>query len=240
MKRYFEYVKKIEKERKKLVDLNEYEYRDMWRKRYDTCTTREERRAVLDEHTQADTERDKIRANNTQIKLKLRIMHNNALKILFDDFIPIYLEYIKPLSTRSYGEKTAEKLNDYFKTNFNIAVYVYPEKIRINPLKGGYTYGETLEIDAPYKSGEKVLFITNENKLNADLTSDCFITYDCKDFIDDINGHIKKLKKAYEKAKKLHEQYYQAVSDFNNLAINIDCLEYPRLNRNPLDLYGGI
>ena len=236
MKRYFDYVKKIERERKKLVDLNEYENREMWRKRFDACTTKEERRAVLDEHTQAEIERDKIRANNTHIKLRLRIMDNNALKILFDDFIPIYLEYIKPLSTRSYGEKTAEKLNNYFKTNFNIAVYVSTEKISVIPLKNGFSFGKALEIYAPYKSGEKVKFITNENKLNTDLTPDCFKTYDCKDFIEDINGHIKKLKKAYEKAKELSEQYYNAVSDFNRLAVNINCLEYTRIFNNPLDI----
>ena len=156
--------------------------------------------------------------HNKKIRTELKVMNNNLLRLLYNEMLPPTLTYLKTISGKPYGEKTADKLYKFFRENYNCAVFVSKDEIRIQPLsEQGYTTYINLRVCSNYGCD----ILTPDNKVNIDaLNLDNFHTFDCKEFITDIPNYIRDMRRRFEKAKALIDKYILIRDEYSRLAVS--------------------
>lgn len=233
MKKYYDYLKKIDKKRAEKISLDRYyDFKSNWSERFIKAKTKEERDAIHAEHEIELKKREDAINRNEFIDVELSIMKNNARALLFDCIIPYVLKVLKDYNGKPYGEKTQKAIKERLESETGCAVYFKPCEILIIPLnKNGYSYGSenNLRIVATHDelNHEQRKILIN-NRINGDFEATYCFSYDFKPYVQNVNATARQIYKAHDNAIKARNAFYKAVSDFNRLAYgNIKELQYP-------------
>lgn len=168
----------------------------------------------------------KLCMNNEFEKAVICCLRNNAKIALMSDILPAIIEYLKGINGKQYGEKTADKMREYFRDNYNIGVYLSRHyytsgisEIAVYLLDdNGFSHGGNyLEIytrgcDNPIVNANNTITMDNLNSIS-DFSGRGLIPY-----IENPREHVKKLIKLKDKARAQLETACNTISDFNKLA----------------------
>ena len=199
---YEKELKKIKKERAKIIDLTrEYDFRENARERLQAAKTDDERRAVLDDLRKQENDRETIKQANEKQLIKIKCLEHNAEITFISEIIPILTEVLTPYFGKSYGEKTREKTRNELKARCNVSFYFYDAREIHFVILNNAGYSEkTIKVFASYNTP----FLT-DNKLN-DLSAVNIHTYK-RPYIENVDKHVKALYKAYDAAKTAYDDF---------------------------------
>ena len=231
LKEYNAYLKKIE--RVKNEHWKNAELENTLSSRYadaiSNAKTLEDRKNT---RAQYDAELSKIAEigeKKYMLRLKLEYMENNRKALLYKAILPAIIEILNRYNGKKYGEKTREKMREDFKTMTGCTFYIQNESYSRDKIcfalldSNGCCYAGDYITIWPKQYEIKILY---NNEINGALTAHDFSSYDFKPFIEDVNGQVKKVMKAYKDAEKAREKYAETIHTFNALTVgrmrNID------------------
>ena len=157
--------------------------------------------------------------HNTDIKIKIEILKDNAKQALLSEIISTICDIWNKYENKPHGEKTAQKIRDELKAatgyyisignkydDANITIYFrYEDKAPFN------NYIEF----CPIWNGTKQPALIN-NKI-VKLIPENFRVYYCGAYVDDVDAHITALKEAHAAAIAAEEALQEAVNKYNEL-----------------------
>ena len=145
--------------------------------------------------------------------LKIKYLKNNAKVAIFNEVMPVVLEVLKKYNGKPYGEKTALKIRNEIIEKCGFRFYIYENKYNIY---GVNPHSDDVEIRVKYSSDKKALA---NNKIQLVSMEDLEICY-AGEYVEDIDGTIKKLREAHEKARKAWEEYKKTCEEYNDLTVD--------------------
>ena len=145
--------------------------------------------------------------------LKIKYLKNNAKVAIFNEVMPVALEVLKKYNGKPYGEKTALKIRNEIIEKCGFRFYIYENKYNIYGIN---PHSDDVEIRVKYSSDKKALV---NNKIQLVSMEDLEIFY-TSEYIEDIDGTIKKLREEHEKARKAWEEYKKACEVYNDLTVD--------------------
>lgn len=145
--------------------------------------------------------------------LKIKYLKNNAKIAIFNEVMPVALEVLKKYNGKPYGEKTALKIRNEIIEKCGFRFYIYENKYNIY---GVNPHSDDVEIRVKYSSDKKTLV---NNKIQLVSMEDLEICY-VGEYVEDIDGTIKKLREAHENARKALEEYKKACETYNDLTVD--------------------
>lgn len=173
--------------------------------------------AFRKEHKEEIEENDKklvsLYLKDEDFALKVKYLKNNAKVAIFNEVMPIALEVLEKYNGKSYGEKTALKIRNEIIEKCGFRFYIYENKYNIY---GVNPHSDDVEIRVKYSSDKKALV---NNKIQLVLMEDLEICY-ISEYVEDIDGTIKKLREAHENARKAWEEYKKACEVYNDLTVD--------------------
>lgn len=153
---------------------------------------------------------------NNDIKIKITILEENAKHALLSENIATICEIWNKYEGKPHGEKTAQKIRDEIKAATGHAVYIGNkwDDARITIYPAGQRYDLETEA-APKWNGEKQPALNNNKivKLTAENMRVCY----CGDYVENVDDHIKALRKAHAEAEKARDAYRAAIDTYNAL-----------------------
>jgi hypothetical protein len=156
--------------------------------------------------------------HNGNIKLKIEILKNNAQQALFNEIITPICDIWNKYEGKPHGEKTAAKIREELKaaTGFYVSIgNKYDDaRIFITPPYGTPAPFNNLEF-YPIWNGEKQPALI-ENKI-VKLAADNMKVYCCGEYVENVNAHIKALRKAHAEAMQAEKAMQEAVEKYNKL-----------------------
>ncbi len=156
--------------------------------------------------------------HNETIKLKIEILKNNAQQALFNEIINPICNIWNKYEGKPHGEKTAAKIREELKaaTGFYVSIgNKYDDaRIFISPPYGTPAPFNSLEF-YPIWNGEKQPALI-DNKI-IKLSADNMKVYCCGEYVENVNSHIKALKKAHADAMQAEKAMQEAIEKYNNL-----------------------
>ena len=220
MKTYEQVKKEIEKAKASMIDtaktekqLNYENFREAYRN-----GSPEEVEAARKAYKEAEARYIKECEHNNDIRIKIEILKDNAKQALFNDIIGTICDIWNKYEGKPRGEKTAQKIRDELKaaTGYYISIgnkyddahiqtyFHYEDKAPFN----------TLEI-MPIWNGEKQPALS-DNKI-VKLNPEKMKVYCCGEYVENVNAHVKALKKAHAAAKAAEKAFEEAISNYNKL-----------------------
>lgn len=173
--------------------------------------------AFRKEHKEEIEENDKklvsLYLKDEDFSLKVKYLKNNAKVAIFNEVMPIALEVLKKYNGKPYGEKTAQKIRDEIIEKCGFRFYIYENKYNIYGIN---PHSDNVEIRVKYSSDKKALV---NNKIQLVSMEDLEICY-TSDYVEDIDGTIKKLRESHEKARKAWEEYKKACEEYNDFTVD--------------------
>lgn len=155
---------------------------------------------------------------NEAAKIKLEILKDNARQALAAELLPTICEVWNKYEGKAHGEKTAEKIRTELKTatGYYISVGNKWRDARIYiSLHGSGAPFYDLELCAIWTGTERPALDCNNKILK--LSPEMFRVYCCGEYVEDVNAHVKALKKAHKAAKEAEKALDDAVSVYNAL-----------------------
>lgn len=173
--------------------------------------------AFRKEHKEEIEENDKklvsLYLKDEDFSLKVKYLKNNAKVAIFNEVMPIALEVLKKYNGKPYGEKTAEKIRNEVIEKCGFRFYIYENKYNIYGIN---PHSDDVEIRVKYSSDKKALV---NNKIQLVSMEDLEICY-TSEYVEDIDGTIKKLREAHEKARKAWEEYKKTCEEYNDFTVD--------------------
>lgn len=209
MKTYNEILKDIEKAKKALKTAEE-KHATLINKIYnapDLLTKKEIKNSVSGDLIKTD---EKI----TDYKITIKMLINNAKRVLFAETVPAIIETLNKYNNKPYGEKTRDKISEEIKMLTGCRCYIknsYSDS-EINIYPSLYNNGITI-----YTKDFKIL--NNENKIQVP-TADQLKLYYINEYIENIPAAIKAMKKAYKKAVEKQKELETICNEFNFYAVD--------------------
>ena len=156
--------------------------------------------------------------HNETIKLKIEILKNNAQQAFFNETINTICDIWNKYEGKPHGEKTAAKISEELKaaTGFYISIgNKYDDaRIFVSPPYGTPAPFNNLEF-YPIWNGEKQPALI-DNKI-VKLSADNMKVYCCGEYVENVNAHIKELRKAHTEAMQAEKAMQEAVEKYNAL-----------------------
>lgn len=156
---------------------------------------------------------------NDDIKIKLEILKDNAAQAFFAETINTICDIWNKYEGKPHGEKTAQKIRDELKAATGYYIYInnrYDDAcINISVAYGTYAPFQRLEF-VPIWNGQKQPATDNNNKI-VKITAENMRVYNCGAYVENINEHLKALKKAFKAAQDAEKALENAVSAYNAL-----------------------
>lgn len=220
MKKYTEILAEIKKARAAIKDTAKSE------KEIERLSFMEARKTGADtemeeakEKYQAAMERyQKERDNNETQEIKIEILKDNAARALFAENIGIICDIWNKYEGKPHGEKTAEKIRDEIKIATGLRVYIGNKYDDAN-IKIYFDYNSGAPFSdlefVPIWRGEKRPALV-DNKI-VKINPDEMRVYFCGEYVENVNAHIKALKKAHAAAMEAEKALEAAVSKYNEL-----------------------
>lgn len=156
--------------------------------------------------------------HNETIKLKIEILKNNAQQALFNEIINPICDVWNKYEGKPHGEKTAAKIREELKTVTGFYVSIgnkYDDaRIFISPPYGTQAPFNNLEF-CPIWNGEKQPALI-DNKIVKIIAENMKVYY-CGEYVENVNTHIKALRKAHAEAMQAEKAMQEAIEKYNAL-----------------------
>lgn len=220
MKKYTEILEEIKKARAAIKDTAKAE------KEMERLSFIETRKTGTD--AEAEAAKEKLQAameryqkecdNNETQQIKIEILKDNAARALFAENIGIICDIWNKYEGKPHGEKTAQKIRDEMKNATGLRVYIGNKYDDAN-IKIYFDYNNgapfhDLEF-LPTWNGEKQPAL-KDNKI-VKINPDNMRVYCCGEYVENVNAHIKALKKAHAAALEAEKALEAAISKYNEL-----------------------
>lgn len=224
MKKYTEILNEIAKAKKAIKDTAKTEKelnRIAFREACKDGATEEEKTAMLEAYRTAEARYIKECEHNDSLKLKIEILKENAAQALFNENIGTICDTWNKYEGKPHGEKTAAKIREEIKNKTGLTVYIGN---RYDDAHIQIYFHYTDKICAPFNSLEFVPIWDGSSKKPAlidnkivKLNPEGLRVYYCGAYVEDVNAHLKALKKAHQKAKAAEKALEDAISEYNAL-----------------------
>jgi hypothetical protein len=156
--------------------------------------------------------------NNETQKIKIEILKDNAAQALFAENINQICDIWNKYEGKPHGEKTSQKIRDEIKNATGLRVYIGNRYDDAN-IKIYFDYNSGAPFSdlefVPIWNGEKQPALI-DNKI-VKINPDKMRVYCCGEYVENVNAHIKQLKKAHAAAMETEKALEDAVSKYNNL-----------------------
>ncbi len=156
--------------------------------------------------------------DNETLKIKIEILKDNAAQALFAEIITPICEIWNKYEGKPHGEKTAQKIRDEIKAATGYRVYI-GNKYDDATIKIYFDY----EMRAPFNDLE-FLPVWNGTKQPAlidnkivKLSPENMRVYCGSEYVENVNAHVKALKKAHAAALEAEKALEAAISKYNEL-----------------------
>lgn len=217
MKTYAAIIKEIEKIKKSITNTAEENYYYVIEEHRAALRSgkTENRDIFIEAHRTAEAEYIKEKEKNLDIQLKIEILKDNAKQALTAELMPVIAEIWNKYEGKPHGEKTAKKISDELEaaTGYYIHIGNRYDDARITI----YIRGVVSDLELyPIWNGIKQPAIDSDNKI-VRIIPENFKIYCCGEYVENVNKHIKELKKAHAKAKELEKAFNDAVTEYNKL-----------------------
>lgn len=221
MKKYTEILTEIKKARAAITDTAKTE------KELERIALLEIRKTGSDEaftearksYEAAAKKYEKEVSNNETQKIKIEILKDNAARAWFAENIAAICEVWNKYEGKAYGEKTAQKIREEIKNKTGVNVYFGNKYDDANiRVYFGYESGapfHDLEFLPIWNGGERQPALV-DNKI-VKINPEKMRVYCCGEYVEDVNTHIKELKKAHAAAVKAEKTLDNAISKYNSL-----------------------
>lgn len=224
LKDYNNYLRKIEKVKKTLIESKEtaYEFKRRYHAMFEKANSLAEKKHV---HELFNNELNQIaeqEQKNYITRLKLEVMENNRKALLYNAVLPVIIEILNRYNGKQYGEKTAEKMRNELKSATGCTFYIQKESYARDKISfamldsNGCCYGSDYVNICPKNYETKIL---ENNTINGALSFDDFTSYDFKPFIDNESEHVKQIMKAFKDAETAREKAKNAIEKYNDLQV---------------------
>lgn len=221
MKKYAEILTEIKKARASIADTAQTEKeldRLALKEAYHNGTP-EELETAKAKYKEAEARYIKELERNETVKIKIEILKANAAQALFAEIIGTICDIWNKYEGKPHGEKTADKIRAELKaaTGYYISIGNKWRDARISiyfDYKSPVPFRD-LEF-CPVWNGSEQPALDNNNKI-LKLTPENFRVYCCGAYVEDVNAHIKALKKAHKAAQDAEKALENAVSAYNTL-----------------------
>jgi hypothetical protein len=153
--------------------------------------------------------------NETQ-KLKIEILKENAAQALFSENIKTICDIWNKYESKPHGEKTAQKIRNEIESATGLRVYIGNKYDDAN-IKIYFSYGaphNDLEF-VPIWNGEKQPALI-DNKI-VKIAAENMRVYCCGEYVENVNAHIKAIRKAHAAALEAEKALENAISIYNKL-----------------------
>ena len=156
-------------------------------------------------------------AHNETQKLKIEILKENAAQALFTENINAICDIWNKYENKPHGEKTAQKIRDEIKTLTGLRVYI-GNKYDDASIKIYFDYNSPLrDLEfVPIWNGSKQPALSSENKVLR-IAAENMRVYCCSEYVENVNAHIKALRKAHAAALEAEKALENAISAYNKL-----------------------
>lgn len=221
MKKYTEILAEIAKTKKLITDAakEEKELCRLAAKEAYTNGTPEELEKARTEYKAAEARYIKECEKNTDLKLKIEILTDNAKNAFFAENINVICEIWNRYEGKPHGEKTRDKIREELKaaTGFYISIgnKYRDASIAIYSQFGDSAPFRDLEF-CPIRNGRDQPAIDSNNKILS-LSPDNFRVCLCGGYVENVNAHIKALKKAHKAAEDAEKALADAIKAYNEL-----------------------
>lgn len=216
MKKFTEILKEVNKTHQKIKELEEKtkELQNTYLNIMDLKERHEKRKAI-------ESDLVRLEEKKKDLIITIKILNSNAKIALYNETMPVVLEVLAKYNNKSYGPKTEEKIKDEIKEKTNCSFYIstrYESQMyHIIPLEfSGNAYN--IECGPKYIDGKQKKLL-EENKIQVLEFSDIELYYISKEYIENIQKRIKKLKRLYKKAYEKQQELAIICSEYNNLAV---------------------
>ena len=156
--------------------------------------------------------------HNETIKIKIEILKNNAQQALFNEIITPICDIWNKYEGKPHGEKTTAKIREELKTATGFYISIgnqYDDaRIRVSVPYGTRAPFNNLEF-YPIWNGEKQPALI-DNKI-VKLAADNMKVYCCGEYVENVNEHIKALRKAHAEAMQAEKAMQEAIEKYNKL-----------------------
>lgn len=221
MKKYVEILEEIKKARASITDTAKTEKeleRIVLKEAYKNGTD-EELEAEKAKYKEAEALYIKELEKNENAKLKIEILKDNAAQAFFAETIVTICDIWNKYEGKPHGEKTADKIRAELKDA--IGHYI---SIRNKWSDACIYVSFAWDSGAPFHDLEFHPVWNGSNQPATDcnnkiikLSPESFRVYCCGDYVEDVNAHIKALKKAHKAAQDAEKALENAVSAYNAL-----------------------
>lgn len=156
------------------------------------------------------------RAHNETQALKIEILKENAAQALFSENIETICNIWNKYENKPHGEKTAQKIREELKAATGLRVYI-GNKYDDACIKIYLDYVSPLnDLEfVPIWNGSKQPALI-DNKI-VKITAENMRVYCCGEYVENVNAHIKALRKAHAAALAAEKALEDAASAYNKL-----------------------
>lgn len=220
MKKYAEILKEITKTKASITDTakNEKELERLAAREAYASGTDEEKEKARAKYKEAEARYIKELEKNETAKLKIEVLKDNAKQAFFYENINIICDIWNKYEGKPHGEKTADKIRAELKSAVGHYISIRNKwDDACIYISFAYDSGAPFcDIEFhPAWNGNKYPALT-DNKI-IKLSPERFRVYCCGEYVENVNAHIKALKKAHKTAKDAEKALEEAVSAYNTL-----------------------
>ena len=145
-----------------------------------------------------------------------KVLKNNAVYVLFKEKFPIMLKIMEKYKNKPMGEKTKEKLQAEVKEATGCNIWIKCRAICIHVLNEEGNYNCIVpEVNAFTDTHDKS--ILKNNRLQVYALEEYVVN--AKEYIEDIDGYLRKISDLKEKAKAIQAELETVCSKYNSLAV---------------------
>lgn len=219
MKKYTEILADIKKARAAIKDTAQTEKELTRVLLRETCKNENEteKENALAKYRAASEQYERERAHNETQLLKIEILKENAAQALFAENIVTICNIWNKYENKPHGEKTAQKIREEIKSATGLRVYIgnrYDDAC----IKIYFDYASPLnDLEfVPIWNGSKQPALSSENKVLR-IAAENMRVYCCGEYVENVNAHIKALRKAHAAALEAEKALENAISTYNKL-----------------------
>lgn len=165
--------------------------------------------------------KDNARENNEKIERLIKIYNENARFTLCDELMPLIIAELNKIAGKSFGEKTREKIRNYFKENYNVSIWFNGDTIGAVPLnENGYSisYEYSIKIECVYTDAN--------NKILSDRAIEYKNPYK---YAENPAGYLTQMLIEFNEIKTLLDNVYFKICDYNQkIVTGFNEFSYPR------------
>lgn len=156
--------------------------------------------------------------NNENQKMKIEILKDNAARALFAENINAICEVWNKYEGKPHGEKTAQKIRDEIEKETGLRVYIGNRYDDAN-IKIYFRYESGAPFNdlefVPVWNGEKQPALINNKVCKIDPAK--MRPYYVGEYVENVNAHIKELRKAHAAALDAEKALDEAITAYNKL-----------------------